>query len=226
MRALYSSGIYETYNYNPKAAISLFEEERRIGTALSARRAKDPRLNRDLFENGFALSHCYSEVGNPDAARQIDVGELEPLAKRLEADSKDEIENWERRGRVCSARLEVAVATRDWPEARVYAAQALDAWQKCFEKKPDPFRRQLFGAGLANLGECYGFEGSYDEACQYLGSGLLILRDMLESGGQGEHSRLASIVSEAEDALRLFQSMRPASPSARYIPFLTTEIDP
>jgi tRNA A-37 threonylcarbamoyl transferase component Bud32/tetratricopeptide (TPR) repeat protein len=226
MRALHSSGTYETYNYNPKAAISLFEEERRIGTALSARRAKDPRLDRDLFETGVALSHCYSEVGNPDAARQIDVGELEPLAKSLEADSKDEIENWERRGRVSSARLEVAVATRDWPEARVYAAQALDAWQKCFEKKPDPFRRQLFGAGLANLGECYGFEGSYDEACQYLGSGLLILRDMLESGGQGEHSRLASIVSEAEDALRLFRSMRPASPSVSYIPFLTTEIDP
>jgi serine/threonine protein kinase/tetratricopeptide (TPR) repeat protein len=226
MRALYSSGIYEMYNYNPKASISLFEEERRIGTALSARRAQDSRLDRDLFENGIALSHCYSEVGNPDAAKQIDEGELEPLAERLEADSEDEIENWERHGRVYSARLEVAVATRDWPQARVYAEHALNAWQKCFEKKPDPFRRQLFGAGLANLGECYGFEGSYDEACQYLGSGLLILRDMVESGGQREHSRLASIVSEAEDALRLFQSMRAASPSVRYIPFVTTEIDP
>ncbi len=226
VKALNSYGVYDLYHHDAKSAISLFEEAFHVGVALHAQRTKDPNLDQSLFNIGFCLSHCYSEVGNPAAAKKINDEQLEPLARALEQHSRDEVKSWERWGRVLSARLEVAVTTRDWDQARLFASQALDVWQKCFERRPDPSRRQLFAAALVNLGECYGFEGRFNEACQYIVPGFRILREMVDSGGEGEHSELASMLSEAEDALRYFLSMRSASAEKKYIPFLTTEISP
>jgi serine/threonine protein kinase len=226
VKALDSYGSYDMYHYDAKSAISLFEEAFQVGMALHTQRTKDPNLDERLFDIGYCLSHCYSEVGDSAAAKKIDDEQLEPLAQTLERNSHDEIRSWERRGRVLSARLEVALTTRDWDQARLFASEVLDVWQKCFERRPDPFRRQLFAAALVNLGECYGFAGRFDEACQYIVPGFRILREMVDTGGEGEHSQLASMLSEAEDALQYFRSMASASAEKRYIPFLTTEISP
>jgi len=129
--------------------------------------------------------------------------------------------------RVFSAKLEVAVASRDWVEAQRCATQAVEVWREGFRKRPDAHHKQLLAAGLPNLGECSGYAGGYEEACQYLGLGLRTLYELVEREGHvlgPEH--LMIMVEEGEDALRFFQSMRAEQLHPKYVPFVTTEIDP
>jgi tetratricopeptide (TPR) repeat protein len=147
----------------------------------------------------FCLSHCYSETGDIEAAKKINMEFLVPLTEKLAAIDIDKSNNRFREALCCSARAEVASKTREWKEAEQMFLRAEQCLAENIHARDAPYEQEIYGDCLARLGNVLREEGDTESGRQYIERGLRIMHafdDRLESTPS-----TGSDISDAEAAL-------------------------
>jgi eukaryotic-like serine/threonine-protein kinase len=116
----------------------------------------------------FCLSHCYSETGDIEAAKKINMEFLVPLTEKLAAIDIDKSNNRFREALCCSARAEVASKTREWKEAEQMFLRAEQCLAENIHARDAPYEQEIYGDCLARLGNVLREEGDTESGRQYI----------------------------------------------------------